>query len=86
MLFPRLKYRSGEEIRKGDHVLFHGNPAEIELVAFDADDPDPDVAWHTKESGGGVMILDPAVSGRTFVQKDSLDEFEDLEFVSRGPK
>jgi hypothetical protein len=83
---PILKYRSGEEIRKGDHVLFHGNAAEIELVAFDADDPDPEVAWHTRESGGGVMILDPAVSGRTFIQKDSLDEFEDLEFVSRPPK
>jgi len=32
------------------------------------------------------MILDPAVSGRTFIQRDSLDEFEDLEFVSRAPK
>ena len=30
-----LKYRSGEEIRKGDRVLFHGNPAEVELVAVD---------------------------------------------------
>lgn len=86
MAVPILRYRSGEEIRKGDHVLFHGNAAEIELVAFDAVDPDPEVAWHTKESGGGAMILDPAVSGRTFIQRDSLDEFEDLEFVSRAPK
>jgi hypothetical protein len=30
-----LRYRSGEQIQKGDHVLFHGNPASVELVAFD---------------------------------------------------
>ncbi len=52
-------------------------------MAFDPNDPDPDVAWHMKESGGGVMILDPAVSGRTFIGKDSLEDYEDLEFVSR---
>jgi hypothetical protein len=28
-----LRYRSGEQIKRGDRVLFHGNPAEIELVA-----------------------------------------------------
>lgn len=80
---PTLRYRSGEEIRRGDRVLFHGNAAEVELVASDPNDPDPVVAWHMKESGGGVMILDPAVSGRTFIEKDSLENYEDLEFVSR---
>src|SRR4051794_24019426 len=34
-----LKYRSGEEIRKGDRVRFHGNPAEVEFVACDPDVP-----------------------------------------------
>jgi hypothetical protein len=79
-----LQYRSGQEIKKGDRVLFHGNPAEIELVACDPDDPDPDIAWHMKEHGGGVMVLDPMVSGRSFIPSGSLDEYEDLEFVSRG--
>jgi len=79
-----LKYRSGEEIRKGDRVRFHGNLAEIELVAFDASDPDPDVAWHMKEHGGGVLILDPSVSGRTFIHASSLRDYEDLEFVGRS--
>jgi len=76
-----LKYRTGQEIKKGDHVRFHGNPAEIELVAFDPNDPEH--AWHVQESGGGVMILDPMVSGRTFIPSDQLSEYEDLEFVSR---
>jgi hypothetical protein len=77
-----LKYRSGEEIRKGDRVRFHGNPAEVELVACDRNDPE--AAWHMEEYGGGVMILDPMVSGRTFIPTDQIDEYEDLEFVSRA--
>ena len=77
-----LRYRTGEEIKKGDRVLFHRNPAEIELVACDPDDPEAE--WYMKEFGGGVMILDPIVSGRTFIHADSLAEYEDIEFVSRG--
>ncbi len=67
-------------------MLFHGNVAEVELVAIDPTELDPEVAWHMKESGGGVMILDPAVSGRTSIGKDSLDDYEDLEFVSHVQK
>jgi hypothetical protein len=77
-----LRYRSGEEIKKGDRLLFHGNPAEIELVSTDPNDPEQ--AWHVSEFGGGVLISDPMVSGRTFVPRDQLDEYEDLEFVSRA--
>jgi len=77
-----LRYRSGEEIRKGDRVLFHQNPAEIEFVASDPEDPQ--VPWYVPECGGGVMILDPMASGRTFLPADSIAEYEDLEFVSRA--
>ena len=77
-----LKYRSGEEIKKGDHILFHGNPAEVEFVAGDPDDSEQ--LWFLQEYGGGVMILDPLVSGRTFIGADQLNGYEDLEFVSRA--
>jgi hypothetical protein len=79
-----LKYRNGDEIMRDDQVLFHGRPAKVEFVAIAADDPDPAVAWHVRDSGGGVMILDPTVSGRTFIPRDMLHEYEDLEFVARG--
>ena len=79
-----LKYRSGEEIKRGDRVLFHGNPAEVEVVACDPNDPDPTIAWYMKEFGGGVLISDPMVSGRTFIRRSSLDDYEDLEFTSRA--
>jgi hypothetical protein len=78
-----LKYRSGEEIKKGDRVLFHGNLAEVQLVSCDPNDPDPEVVWHIKEYGGGVLISVPIVSVRTFIPKDQLDGYEDLVFVSR---
>jgi len=75
-------YRSGEEIKTGDRVRFHGNPAEIELVATDPNDSEQ--AWYVKEFGGGVMISNPMVSGRSFIPKDQLAKYEDLEFVSRS--
>jgi len=77
-----LKYHTGEEIKKGDHVRYHKNPATIELVATDPGDPETD--WYVEEFGGGVMILDPMVSGHTFVGADEIHDDEDLEFVSRA--
>jgi hypothetical protein len=77
-----MKYRSGEEIRNGDRVLFHGAPAEVELVA--SNETDPEQAWYVQEFGGGVLIKEPMVSGRTFIREESLPDYEDLEFVSRS--
>jgi hypothetical protein len=77
-----LKYRSGEEIKTGDRVLFHGNPAEIEFVASDFDDPGSE--WYMQKFGGGVCVLDPMVSGSTFIPAAHLENYEDLEFVSRS--
>ena len=74
-----LKYKTGEEIRKGDRVLYHGEPGQIEFVALDLGDPETD--WFVKEFGGGVMILE-RISGRTVTPADQIDE--DLEFVSRS--
>lgn len=77
-----LKYRSGEDIRRGDHVLFHGNPAAVEVVSCGPSDPNPVVTWHRREFGDGVLISEVG-SGRTFISKEQL-EYERLEFVSRS--
>jgi hypothetical protein len=76
-----LKYQSGEEIKRGDRVLFHREPGYIELVASAIGDPETD--WYVQEYGGGVMIVE-GVAGRTFVPAHQLAECEDLEFVSRA--
>jgi hypothetical protein len=67
---------------KGDRILFHRNPATVEFVAQDVQDPEQ--KWFLEEHGGGVMISDPTVSGRTFIGAASIDNYEDLEFVSRA--
>lgn len=65
-----LKYQSGEEIKKGDHVLFHREPAWIEFVAVQRGDLETD--WYMQEFGGGIMILEK-VSGRTFIPADQIN-------------
>ena len=77
-----LRYQSGEEIKEGDKILFHRHVAAIELVVTDGNEPEK--AWHWKEFGGGVLIHDPAVSGRTFIPADSIPDYEDLKFVARA--
>jgi hypothetical protein len=75
-----FRYQSGAEIKKGDRVLFHGEPCEIEFVA----DPlvnDPETKWYVQEEGGGVMVVEPKVFGRAFIPHTEQDE--DLIFVSR---
>lgn len=80
--FDAARYRSGEPIRKGDRVLFHGNPAEIKLVSINPENPEE--VWHVKEFGGGVLILDPMISGHTFIPMSQIAECEDLVFMSRN--
>ena len=75
-----MKYQSGEDIRKGDRVLFHGEPGEIEFVA-DTFTGDPSVDWNIEENGPGVMILEPKFFGRVYI-RDTEDN-EDLVLVSR---
>lgn len=79
-----LVYRSGEEIRPGDRVLFHGEPAQIEFVLDGEHNPDD---WPAEDYGRGVMVAEPKVFGHAFLPEDTLATSEDLEFVSRtaGP-
>jgi len=75
-------YQSGEEIQKGDRVIFHGNPGEIEFVATVLGE-DSELDWYVQEYGGGVMISEPKVFGRAFLTQTY--QAEDLVFVSRVP-
>jgi hypothetical protein len=44
-------YQSGDEIQRGDRVLFHDEPGEIEFVA-DELIGDPAMDWYFEELGG----------------------------------
>jgi len=76
-----LKYQTGEEIQKGDRVLFHREPGEIEFVV-DSLVGDPATDWYFRELGPGVMILEPKYFGCAYVRDTENDE--DLVFVCRG--
>jgi hypothetical protein len=62
-----LFYHSGEEMSKGDQVTYLGNPGEIEVVA-DLSVGDPEVDYYLEEIGQGVLIREPKVYGRVFVE------------------
>jgi len=76
-----LRYRSGDEIRKGDRVLLHGEPGEIEFVLDGKTNP---AAWLAQEHGRGIMIAEPKVFGYLFLTETDIGDYEDLEFVSRS--
>lgn len=78
----KFTYQSGQEIRTGDRVLFHGEPGEIEFVATMLGQ-DPALDWYVREYGGGVMVIEPKRFGRAFLTQT--DHEEDLVFVSRCP-
>jgi len=59
------KYQSGEEIKKGDHVLFHGEPGEIEFVVTHRNG-DPAMDWFIENEGPGVMVVEPKAFGRAY--------------------
>jgi hypothetical protein len=80
-----LRYQSGEEIKQGDHVLFHRNPATIEFVVTEHTG-DPSMDWYIEQFGGGAMVREPHDLNPTFVRAESIPEYEDLEFVSRAQK
>jgi hypothetical protein len=73
-------YQSGEQIKAGDCVLLHGEPGKVEFVADPVVDPND---WYVKERGGGVMIAEPKVFGRLFIDAP-VSDYEDPEFESRG--
>jgi hypothetical protein len=68
---------SGEEIKKGDRVVYCGVPGEVEFVADPLANPD---YWFVKEFGGGAMILDSQI-GSVFLHEPGTDD--ELLFVSR---
>jgi hypothetical protein len=75
-------YLSGEEVRRGDRILFHGEPGEVEFVVIGVTG-DASMDWHVEQyPGGGVMIAARGF-GRVFLPISSAID-ERLEFVSRG--
>jgi hypothetical protein len=75
-----LFYATGEEIKQGDRIIYDDLPGEIELVA-DPASPTDETEWEISEFGGGVLVAEPTIFGRLFLDIRHLDAR--LVFVSR---
>jgi hypothetical protein len=61
-----LLYQSGDEVRKGDRVLLHGKPGEVEFV-LDGDDNVE--GWPQQQFGRGIMIAEADCEDLIFVSR-----------------
>jgi hypothetical protein len=62
----KLKYRSGETIRRGDIVRYHGDSGHVEFVVNELSG-DSAMDGHFREHGPGVMVSEPKRFGRVHV-------------------
>jgi hypothetical protein len=74
-------YQSGEEVKGGDRITYHGEPGEVEFVV---DNPTGDAAmdWYVEQFPSGGFMINAKSFGKVFLPGSEIDE--DLEFVSRG--
>jgi hypothetical protein len=70
MAKPML-YLTGEEIKKGDRVLLHGEAGEIDLVVGgkNLDGENNPEAWPEAKDGRGIMISEPKIFGYLFLTR-----------------
>lgn len=77
MNFYATHYRSGEEIRAGDHVLWAGKPGTVVFV-FGCSEVPADWDWLGEVEG---FMLDTETGGWVFQNESD----EDLEFLGGKP-
>ncbi len=73
-------YRSGQEVRSGDQITYHGEPGKVEFVVTEKVQ-DPAIDWYSDRFPGGGFMINARNMGSVFVT-DSAEE--DLQFVARG--
>jgi hypothetical protein len=74
-------YQSGDEVRAGDRILYHGQPGEVEFVVA-TKSGDPALDWYLDQYPGGGFMITAVEFGSVFLTADNIDD--DLQFVSRG--
>jgi hypothetical protein len=74
-------YHSGEEVKSGDRITYHGEPGEVEFVVA-SPTGDPAMDWYFQQFPGGGFMVNAKNFGKVFLPGRDIDD--DLEFVSRG--
>ena len=74
-------YLSGEEVKNGDRILFHGEPGEVEFIITSVTG-DSSMDWYVEQHPGGGVMITARGFGSVFLPVSAIDER--LEFLSRG--
>jgi hypothetical protein len=75
-----FRYDSGEEVRAGDLIRYHGDLGHVEFLVT-PENSDPTLVYYLElNPGGGAMLEVKESFGYVFVNFPD----EHLEFVSRG--
>ncbi|HEV3114850.1 MAG TPA: hypothetical protein VGY99_30560 [Candidatus Binataceae bacterium] len=77
----RFTYRSGDEIRAGDHIAYHTEPGTVEFVVT-AKSGDAAMDWYAEQYPGGGFMITAKDFGNVFLTEKDIDE--DLELVRRA--
>lgn len=77
----RFTYHSGEEVKSGDHITYHGQPGVIEFLVT-GKTGDPAMDWYLENNPRGGFMIRAADFGNVFLTDSDTDE--DLDFVSRA--
>lgn len=75
-----LRYHSGHEVKKGDRIRYHGEPAVVNFVVIERTG-DPSVDWYMDEFPEGGCMLEASAFGHVFVP--STDLHDHAQFLSR---
>ena len=77
----RFRYQSGEDVRSGDRITYHGEPGEVEfLVTGKTGDSARD--WYLEKNPEGGFMIKAQNFGSVFLTESEPDE--DLLLVARA--
>ena len=76
-----LSYMSGDEIKEGDRIRYHGEPGHVDFVVTQ---PSGDQArdWYLEQFPGGGLMIRAETFGSVFLTIADVDD--QLELVSRA--
>lgn len=76
-----LHYTSGQEIKEGDHILYHGESGRVAFIAIHRTG-DRARDWYVDQFPGGGLMVEAENFGSVFLNLSEIDE--QLELVSRA--
>jgi hypothetical protein len=75
-----ISYCTGQDIRTGDLITYHGESGHVQFVI--ADPPrDPSQAWYLDQFPRGGVMIEAERFGSVFIRLEDIDE--QLQFIAR---